>query len=154
MVSPFKNLTPEEYSLVLKTPVLVTILVAAADNNIEKKEKDWAEKLAQYRRFSSHPVLHDYYHEVSRDFRKTLDEVIAGIPSEHFQRNQFLSNELGKLNRIFPKLEKKFAGKLYESLLTFAKKVAEASGGFLRFSTISEEEKEWIDLKMIHSPKI
>lgn len=152
MIHAFENLTPEESKIMINAPALVTILIAAADNNIDKKEKEWAIKLAKFRSFSSHPLLLEYYTEVNKEFEKTLNGLIESLPEEHFQRNKQISTDLEKLNNIFPKLHNKFAIKFYESLLGFAKQVAESSGGILRFSTISEAEKKWIDLKMVQDP--
>jgi hypothetical protein len=50
---------------------------------------------------------------------------------------------------ILAHLDNNLAHKMYISLKSFAEHVAKASGGFLRFATISGHERKWINLPMI-----
>ena len=52
-----------------------------------------------------------------------------------------------------PKIDKTFSIKLYASLKEYAKRIAEASGGVLGYLSVSYEESQLVDLKMIHEPK-
>lgn len=157
MIPIFENLNKKEIDLLLNAPVMVTILVAGADNFIDTDEQEGAIKMTKYRQFTEDKILHDYYSEVYKNFEKNLKkfvEYINSFPSDAKDRNPYISNELSKLNELMPKLDKKFAYCFYESLKSFAKHIAESSGGILGYGSISSEEKEWVELKMINKPAI
>ena len=124
-------------------------MIAGADGKIEKEEKDWSAKIAKIRTYSNPDVLHDFYVEVGRNYSSKLDQLIDELPDDTDKRNQMISNQLSELNEIFPKLEGHYAAILYQSMMSFAKHVAKASGGFFGIGSISKSEKKWIDLPMI-----
>ena len=61
-----------------------------------------------------------------------------------------ISDKLAKLNKILASLDNATAYALYKSFITFAEHIAKASGGFLRFGSISSQEKKWISLPMLN----
>ncbi|MBN4081679.1 hypothetical protein JYU23_00960 [bacterium AH-315-C07] len=155
MIQQFSNLSEQEIDLMLNVPVLITILIAGADNDIDQDEQSWAKKLTTYRQFTEKPVLQEYYREVNQNFEANLNKFVSYIesfPSEAGERNPQISSELEKLNEILPKLEPEFSLTFYESIKSLAKHIAEASGGVLGFGSISPEEKEWVDLVMVNNP--
>lgn len=157
MIQAFKNLNKKEVDVMLNAPVLVTILIAGADNLIDQDEQQGAIKLAKYRQFTENKVLHDYYGEVNKKFEKNLSKFIDYVnsfPSDAKERNSFISEELAKLNPILQKLSADFAFHFYESLKSFARHIAEASGGVLGYGSISPEEEKWIELNMINKPPV
>ena len=103
---------------------------------------------------NSDALLKTYFHEVNRVFKGNLIVLLEKLPLETRYRNVDIAIELEKLNSIFPKLDKNFAGSLYDSLLSFAKHVAKSSGGFLSMGSISPIEKAWITLDMINDPRV
>lgn len=150
MIQHFENLTPEEFGSLKDALLRITILIAGADGTIDENETDWAEKLTEIRGYAHRENLRDFYDEVHLDFLPRLKQMIEALPADVEQRSQLLSDELAKLNEILPKLEHKIAYQLYQSLVSFASHIAKASGGFLRFMSISKAEEKWIALPMIH----
>lgn len=149
MIQHFQELTTNEIDKMVNSITLITILIAGADGKIDKEEKDWSQKIAKIRTYSNPDVLHDFYVQVGRNYSSKLNQLIDDLPSDTDYRNQKISKELNELNDIFPKLEIHYAATLYQSLVSFAKHVAKASGGFLGIGSISKHEKKWIDLPMI-----
>ncbi len=149
MSENFNNLTREEYHKLKKAIIWITILIAGADGEIDKKEKEWAEKLANIRSYSVPPMLIVYYQEVGSNFQEELDDFTASLPEDTEQRNYQLSQYLSELNPILKKLDAEVGAQLYNSFKSFARHVAKASGGFLRFFSVSSEEKDLLELKMI-----
>lgn len=149
MTEEYKVLSQEEYQILKNAIPWITILVAGADNNIDPQETEWAEKLANIRAFSLDEELMSYYSDVGKDFHEALHKMIAELPDDKNERAEILNNELSKLNPILAKLDPSVGALLYESFTSFAKHVARASGGFLRFFSISAEEKKVIQLNMI-----
>lgn len=127
----------------------ITVLIAGADGEIDKDEKEWAGKLTKIRSFASNELLHEYYHSVGLDFENKLSAIVDSLPADQMDRNSFLSEKLAMLNPILGKLEDKISYSLYKDFKSFAKHVATASGGFFRFGAISAEEKRLIPLTML-----
>ncbi|MFQ5627278.1 MAG: hypothetical protein ACE5I1_00845 [bacterium] len=153
MIAPFKKLNPDEIKLMVETPALVTILIAGADENIEKKETDWAAKLTKYRKATAkHPALQDYYAEVDKDFENMLNRLINALPAGAGERNEKISTELSKLNDILPRLSKEFATIFYNDMKSFAEGVAKSAGGVMGVGSIGHEEEKWLHLAMINRP--
>lgn len=130
---------------------LITVLIAGADGEIDKEEKDWAAKLTKIRSFASNDLLHDYYHSVGLGFDNKLAAIMNNMPTGQADRNSYLSEKLALLNPILAKLDAKVAYSLYKDFKSFASHVAKASGGFLRFGAVSKEEKKLIPLTMLDS---
>ncbi len=149
MIQYFDNLTEEELTKMFNAIPLITILIAGADEKIDHHERKWAIKLANIRTFSNPDELHDYYSQIGIDFNERLNKFIDELPAATAARQQKISDQLAELNDIFLKLDPHYGAKLYNSCLSFAKHVANASGGFLGFGRVSKAESEWMALPML-----
>ncbi len=128
---------------------LITILVAGADGTIDEQELNWAEKLTHIRTYAEPVELNDFYKEVEADFYDRYKSMLSELSSDISTREGEISSRLGDLNGILNCLSNPVAYQLYTSFTSFAKHIAKASGGFLRFGSISSEEKRWINLPML-----
>lgn len=149
MTYQFQGLTVEETQALVDAVPLVTVLIAGADGNIDSEEKEWAAKMTEIRSYAHPESLHGYYQEVGKQYSEKLDHYIKTFPTDVDTRTNQISATLAELNPILQKLDINLAFSLYKSLTSFAKHVAKASGGFLRFGSISSEEAKLIDLPMI-----
>ncbi|HHP7240700.1 MAG TPA: hypothetical protein ACFCUD_03465 [Cyclobacteriaceae bacterium] len=154
MIPEFENLRPEEVEIMLRAPVLVSILIAGADGNIDKREMKEAIATARSKQSRAREQLVDYYKLVGKDFDKRFQEMVKEFPNKPEDRNPLITKELRRLNRILPKLDNNFAVKFYASLKELAKKIAESSGGVLGYLSVSYEEAKLMDLKMIMDPAV
>ena len=152
MIPEFENLEQEEENLMYAAPVLVAILIAGADGKIDKAEMREAISISSMKKIKARKELKVFYNEVTRDFEDKLKVGISKYPDDPAERQKIIEEELKGLNRILPKLNKKFAIKFYESLKDFGKKIAESSGGILGYMSIGYEESKMIELKMIKNP--
>ncbi len=150
MVKELEGLRPDERQVVLMAPVYVAVLIAGADGQIDKAEKKEAIAIARNRQSRSREQLHDFYNAIDFDveFARVMDE----MPSVTKERNLSLIRELRKLNFILPKVDQRFATKLYASLKDLSKKIAEASGGVLGYLAVGYEEAKLMQLKMLKDP--
>ena len=153
MIKEFENLNDTEKEIMYQAPALVTVLVAGADNKIDKQEVEKALSLAELKTYRSRRVLRDYYQEVFKTFEKQFLELVMELPETAEERNPLIEEKLRRINFIFPKLDKKFSQQFYASLLDFSKTVAEASGGILGYFAISAEENKYVNLRMIRRPE-
>ena len=152
MIAAFKKLDDSEQELMLRAPLLATILIAGADGTIDNKEMRGAIALSKKKYKKVKGQLVEFYRMISEDFEDKLKIVMQGLPHEVHDRNHAIAEELGKLNQIWPKLEKSFAVDYYTSLKYIASEIAESSGGLLGIKSVGEEEERYVDLPMIKAP--
>lgn len=154
MIHDFEKLSPEEQHFMLRVPALITVLIAGADEHIEKKETEAAAKLVKLRDQMGDDELMAYYHEVHETFEAALTDMIKTMPRRAAERNKVIASELERVNAILPKLDPGFASSFYKSIRSFAKRVAESSGGILGFASVGMEERHWMELAMIEDPSV
>jgi hypothetical protein len=152
MIEEFKVLANEEVETMLMVPILVTILIAGADNEIDNSEIREAISISRLKQKKARFDLIDYYKEVGADFEDKLKVLIQQYPLSAAERNPLIIKELEKVNAILPKLDKNFSSEFYASIKDVAKKIAESSGGLLGYMAVGYEESKLIDLKMIKNP--
>lgn len=152
MIDYFENLSQDEIDLMYKAPVLIAILIAGADNKIDKKEIKEALNISKLKQTKSRRILIDYFAELGKEFEYNLIEEIASLPREARKRNPVIIEELEKLNLVLPKLDAKFAIQFYDSMKDIAKRIANASGGILGYLSVDYEESKLLELKMINNP--
>lgn len=152
MSSVLNNLTEEEKEELYLVPVWVSILIAGADNKIDRTEIKKAIKIAKEKQEKESTLLVDYYRKVAKKFEVNLKGYITLMPNNEDQRIRFLLEKLERVNYFFSKLEKDIAYQLYLSFRDFANKVAHASGGIFGLLSVSYAESKYIDLKMIADP--
>jgi len=145
----FNQVNAEELQNLKDAIGWITILIAGADGNIDADELAWATKLANIRSYSYAEELKEFYGAVGKHFENDIKSLLSELPTETAERTQVLSDKLAGLNPIIAKMDNGIAFKLYESYLSFSEHVAKASGGFLRFATVSKEEKSLMNLEML-----
>jgi hypothetical protein len=152
MTNYFGPLNEEEKEIMRKAPLHVAILIAGADNKIDRLELKEALRISRYKPLKARNLLIEFYKEISSDFEFNLSEEIASFPSEARKRNPVIITELEKLNKILPKLDRKFAVQFYESMKDIAHRIAKASGGVLGYISVNYEESKLMQLRMVKNP--
>jgi hypothetical protein len=150
MQKVLENLTLSEMELMIKAPLLVCILIAGADSEIDQKEIKGAMQLA--RTGKAKVNLAEYYQSVSEDFEDKLKVLLQGLPTDAAERTAAIEKELAQLNFITKKMSKPVAIDFHKSLQYIARKIAESSGGLLGMKKVGEEEMELLTLPMIKDP--
>jgi hypothetical protein len=152
MIRPFERLLQDEQEFMYKAPVLVAILIAGADGDIDRNEIKEGMTQAKKRQKNASLELMELYKEISEDFEDKLKIVLQSYPVEATQRNSLIAEELSRLNSIFTKLEKGFATQYYQSICDLALKIAQSSGGLLGMKSIGAAEARYVKLPMINDP--
>lgn len=145
----FNLITEDEKQKLVNSIAYVTVLIAGADGKINNVETEWAEKLTKIRSFAHHKALQNFYETVGSDFHDKLESLISSLPTDNAIRANYLTEKIAEINPILQKLPIEYGAILYQSLTSFAKHVAKASGGFLGFASISANEAKLIGLKML-----
>jgi hypothetical protein len=152
MIPELDRLTASEVELLYKAPMLVCILIAGADGNIDRKEIQRAMEFAERKHRRSLSSVSVLFKEISKDFEDKIKILIQGYPYETTQRTPLLVEELTSLNLLWKKLDPSFAQEFYKTLLSIAESIAASSGGVLGYKAVGEEEARCIKLGMIKDP--
>jgi hypothetical protein len=149
MISGFEALSKAEIDALVEAPALITVLVGAADGELDREERTWSERLLRSRTYNNPRELNEFYRVVVESFWVRVQAEMAHLPSDVAQRNAEISERLARLNPILAKLEPRLAADLYKGFMGLAEETAEASGGFLRIGAISKTEAQWVKLPML-----
>lgn len=152
MIPQLNRLSTEEQEFMLKAPILVAILIAGADGNIDRNEIREAMTLARKKQTKAGDGLTELYREIGEDFEDKLKILLRDYSVDAKQRNTVIVNELAQINSIFPKLDSNFSKNFYGSILDLAVKVAKSSGGLLGMKSIGAAEAMYVNLPMIKDP--
>ena len=153
MINQLHSLNEDEKKTILDAPLLVAILIAGADKNIDSAEKERTMKLIHTKTFSEHHEIADnIYKALDQNAEERWNNVALGLSANPKFRTPEIQDRLKELNDILPKLNFGFALEYYESLKDFAVYVANASGGIFGIGSISDKEKVFIHLDMINKP--
>ena|SRR5688572_21359197 len=142
-------LTPQEHTSLQDAYAYITILIAGADGKIDPEELSWAEKITQIRTFAGDERLKAFHTGANETLAAKIKQLIAELPKDVPSRSALISEKLAALNPILASLDPSIAFYLYKGYVSFAERIAKASGGFLSFFSIGPEEKKWIALPMI-----
>ncbi len=132
MIPQFEKLNLYEEELLLKAPVLLSVLASCSGNSINKIQKADAIKLAHIKTFTAIPELQPYFKEAEKNF-KELFEVTAEqyYPFDEQKRN-LIKKEIAKVQEIIKKLEPRYAMALTKSLERYAGHVKRATHSVFR----------------------
>ena len=148
-VRELQTLTEEERELVLHAPTLICVLIGGADGNFDENEIDQALTAVHFRAKQGEAFLREYYEEVDEDFKRDLLHVAQKFEGDAESRARRIIEKLTALNDILPKLDRRFAKTLLEDWKSLARSIANASGGFLGYAKVSNEESHFTELEMI-----
>ncbi len=151
MVAELSKLSSSELEIVYRAPLLVCILIAGADGNIDRKEIKKAINIVQKKQKGSDSVS-VLFKEIAQDFEDKLKVLEQSYPYEATQRTPLLIEELNGLNSLWSRLPSLFAKSYYDILLMLAQEVATSSGGLLGMKSIGSEEARLVKLSMIRNP--
>lgn len=142
-------LSGDQIALLKDAHAYITVLIAGADGKIDAKELSWAEKIVQIRTFTGDERLKEFHDAVNEELPGKIKDLIATLPNDTASRCQIIADKLSELNPILASLDPVIGSYLYKGYLTFAERIAKASGGILAFFSIGPEEKKWIGLPML-----
>jgi hypothetical protein len=149
MDQDLRLLTAEEFSLLKDAYAYITVLIAGADGNIDAQELSWAEKIVQIRTFAGDERLNEFHEAVNSELPAKIKQLIADLPSDVAARNAQIADILEGLNPVLASIDPSLGSYLYKGYVSFAERIAKASGGVLSFFSIGPEEKKWVSLPML-----
>jgi hypothetical protein len=127
----------------------VAVLIGAADGNMDEAEKAWSSKLSHIRTFAGNEELFELYKTVETVIEGRIEAILSMHRDDPEARERMLISKLEMVNGVLATLHPKIGAMIYEDLKSFALHVAKTSGGFLRFFSVSKEERDLAELPMI-----
>ncbi|MFT5056187.1 MAG: hypothetical protein ACI80H_000897 [Pseudoalteromonas distincta] len=152
MLYQLQNLSAEEQTLVQRSPIWVTLLLACVDHDIDEKEIDRAKEIIHIKSFTLQNDVKNLYKNLDTHVDEEIDFALKSLSSDGKERLAFLEQHIAKLNDIFPKLDSTYATQLYNSLVSLATSVARADGGLFGINKIGKDEAKYIHLPMLKKP--
>lgn len=151
MNNVFRTLRDDEIEIVVNAPAMVAVLIAGADDDIDKDE---IAEAIHYATTAKHRYdkLGEYFEEIANQFEEVFKNYIADLPKVLDTRQHAITSYLRQLNGILPKVDPEIATQVYQFLLDLAKVVAEASGGIFGMKKVSKAEAQYMTLDMIDKP--
>ncbi len=140
MTPPPSDLTDQDWFIIGQTPIIAFLLVAAADGKIDKKEANTcADLLTQFSAQQEHPLTAQMMRSALQNMSASMLQLTSSTnPMEALLRVNNLINE---------KIGGEDATIMKNTVLMMAKKIAEASGGFLGLGNkIDEDEAQALQL--------
>lgn len=122
----FDDLPAEEQRLLLKAPVLVSVLASTKSNSINKAQKADAIKLAHFKTFTANPLLLSYYNKVDESFKDDFEASVKQYFPFDESKTLELKNELNVIHGIIKKLDHTYGSILIRSLEKYALHVKKA----------------------------
>ena len=153
MLYHISKLHQDEQELIKKAPLLVSILVAGADGEVDPEEINKSVSLIHTKSFSETSEIRHLYRELDHDVETTLMKMLQELPADLTEREAVITEQLIALNSVVAKLEPQIASDFYKSLRSFALRVAQTSGGIFGMGQINYHEKEIVKLPMLQLPE-
>jgi hypothetical protein len=127
MISQFENLTSDERELLLKTPVLLSVLASCSNKQINAVQKADAIKLSHLKPFTADPSLITFYIEVEKTFEQDFEEIASQYrPFDGASCNR-LKDQIKQTHPVLKKLDGDYASKLLRSFEKYERHVKRAA---------------------------
>lgn len=151
MIENLKDLGEERYKKLQQAVADISVLIAGADGNLDKKETNWMKKLNHIRSYSADELIRPMYQELNDTIFGDIEAMTEALPKDTAERTALLTERLAGLNDIFVAIDNpELAYKLYESYTSYAEHIARASGGIWGIFSIGPKEAKLVDLDMIN----
>ncbi len=116
MIAQLEKLNPKEQELLIKAPVLLSVLASCSEHVINKTQKSDAIKLAHIKTFTAVPELQPYFKEAEKNFKENFEEIAKQYyPFDEVHRN-LLKLEIQNIQKIIAKLSPSYGKALSKSL--------------------------------------
>ena len=101
MLYQLKNLSQEEQSIVLKSPIWVTLLIACSDFDIEEAEIDRAKEIMHIKTFTTSNDVQEVYKNLSENMDADIDTTLKTLSANGDERIEFITKNLSELKLSF-----------------------------------------------------
>ena len=132
MIPHFEKLNIREQELLIKAPVLLSVLASCSEHGINQKQKADAIKLAHIKTFTALPELQPYFKEAEKNFKEHFEEAAERYFPFDEEHRLMLKNEIKKIREIISGLDPIYATSLSKSLERYVIHVKRATYSIFR----------------------
>lgn len=132
MIPQLKKLDPREQELLIRAPVLFSVLASCSEHGINQKQKADAIKLAHIKTFTALPELQSYFREAEKNFKENFEEAAEKYYPFDVEHRLLLKNEIRKIRGIISRLDPDYAADLNKSLERYVIHVKRATYSIFR----------------------
>ncbi|HEY2350014.1 MAG TPA: hypothetical protein VGH64_13410 [Puia sp.] len=132
MIPHFEKLSPREQELLIKAPVLLSVLASCSEHGINQKQKADAIRLAHIKTFTALPELQPYFKEVEKNFKEHFEEAAERFYPFNEEQRHRLKMEIRNIRDIISRLDPAFALILGKSLERYVIHVKKATYSVFR----------------------
>src|SRR5437763_1648930 len=132
MIPQFEKLSLREQELLMKAPVLLSVLASCSERGINQKQKADAIKLAHIKTFTAVPELQPYFKEVERNFKEHFEEAAVRYYPFDEEHRRLLKGEIKEIQEIINRLNPAYATALGKSLERYVIHVKRATYSVFR----------------------
>jgi hypothetical protein len=100
---------------------------------LDKIEKRTAIQFCHIKTFTCDPLLSQFYREAEKKFETNINEVDSTLPTDKAEREEIITNELAKIERILLKLGTDYALVMRQSMTSFKNHVSRAHRNILEY---------------------
>jgi hypothetical protein len=109
------------------------MLAAEKNDHLDKIEKKTAIQFCHIKTFTCDPLLSQFYHEAEKNFETNINELDTALPMDKTEREEIITNELAKIERILLKLGTDYALVMHRSMRSFKNHVSRAHRNILEY---------------------
>ncbi len=131
MTIDFKKLSKWDYGLLLKFPAYVSLLAANVEGKMDSTEKLSAIEFTHVKTYSSDPLLAEFFKEVEKNFKQTLQELNTALPNGKAEREAVIKSNLLAIEDIVQKLNPEHIASIHHSMKSFKEHVPKAHNNTL-----------------------
>lgn len=127
MITQIENLTIEERELLLRAPVLLSVLASCSNHEINKDQKADAIKLAHLKPFTADASLIPFYVEVEKNFEQQFESITKQYSPFDEAHCSLLKQQVKNVYPVLKKLDRDYASKLLRSFEKYERHVKRAA---------------------------
>lgn len=132
MIPQFEKLNFREQELLIRAPVLLSVLASCSEHGINQKQKADAIKLAHIKTFTALPELQPYFKEVEKNFKEHFEEAAERYYPFDEEHRYLLKMEIKNIREIISRLNPTYALALTKSLERYVIHVKKATYSIFR----------------------
>jgi hypothetical protein len=132
MIPQFEKLNFREQELLIRAPVLLSVLASCSEHGINQKQKADAIKLAHIKTFTALPELQPYFKEVEKNFKEHFEEAAERYYPFDEEHRHLLKMEIKNIREIISRLNPTYAVALTKSLERYVIHVKKATYSIFR----------------------
>ena len=132
MIPQFEKLNQTEQELLIKLPVLLSVLASCSEHEINQRQKADAIKLAHIKTFTAVQELQPYYKEAEKNFKEHFEETAERYYPFDDRNRYLLKMEIENIQKIVTRLNPSYAAALNKSLERYTIHVKRATYSIFR----------------------